>query len=410
MHFEIKEINNLLPGDIILHPIYRKDGLILINRFKKITPSLLKHLRTHCEYNMPIVITRDANQDFQASDIRPSFSDNPELSAVLNAVYEQHCKQFFIHPNIEAYLEHSMEQTLQTSDLSNQTILNFDKTARVDDVVKRLFTNPLWVKLDETISSPEVARRTSRVKQNIFRVIHEDSSISNLFGRITSYHDVLATHSVNTMAIAFAIGLTLELTEEQLTNLVIATLLADIGYTQIPKPYFISMLNTDDRVQYINVHIRDTIELIKTSPTCQDKSIILGILDHHEHVDGSGYPQRKRGQDISLFGRVIGIAQAYDEYVGGYIQETSYSIFTAQSMIWNERNIKWDADILRAYTYRRNFLKIGHQVIFTDNRTGEIIGFTDFANAPIHPIIQLDSGEKINLYNKDLACIRYVQV
>ena len=51
-----------------------------------------------------------------------------------------------------------------------------------------------------------------------------------------------------------------------------------------------------------------------------DETIDLaeGVLSHHEHWDGTGYPKGTRGEEIPLSGRIIAVAEAYDAMTNDY--------------------------------------------------------------------------------------------
>ncbi len=389
-----KDIQTLLPGDIVLHPIFRQDGLILIGRYKKITSSLLSHLKVQCDNDFPVLVLENESEFNFFMDT--AFYKNEKFVHMLRYIYRKHKNYLTMKLSFASYTEYTDADRQSDLHQRPKTLLAF------------LLTNPSWTNLENVILSPSTTQRARKVKLLIINSLQEDPSIHNLFEKMSHFHNALLTHSVNTMCASLSIGLAMELTDIELKNLAFSTLFADIGYTRMDRQKFINILNTGERNVYIAEHIRQSIDIIKDSPTCRDKSLIMGVLDHHEYFDGSGFPNGKSGEEISLFGRIIAISQAYDELVGGYIKESSIPILVAQSMIWDERRTKWDNQILSAFVYRREFCKTGQEVVLKDNRRGRIIGFTDFTNYPLNPIVQIDN-EMINFYkDKNLFSIKSV--
>lgn len=91
----------------------------------------------------------------------------------------------------------------------------------------------------------------------------------------------------------------------------VAGLVHDVGKIGVPE----SVLCKPGRLTY------EEFELIKQHPEIgarilqdirQMHDLIPGVLYHHERWDGNGYPHRLAGRDIPLFGRVIGLADAFD--------------------------------------------------------------------------------------------------
>jgi HD-GYP domain-containing protein (c-di-GMP phosphodiesterase class II) len=127
------------------------------------------------------------------------------------------------------------------------------------------------------------------------------------------------------------------------------------------------------------------------------ESIILGVLDHYEYYDGKGYPKGKKGSDISLFGRIISIAQAYDEMVGGYFYNSGIKPIQALQSIWDSCGSRFDSNIIRIFIERTTVLKVGQHIIHSGFHQGTIIGFTDFINFPLSPIIKLQNESIVDL-------------
>ncbi len=97
----------------------------------------------------------------------------------------------------------------------------------------------------------------------------------------------------------------------QLDNIYYSGLLHDIGKIAVPD----SILNkpeklTEDEYEAVKVHTFVGADILSSLTTVDN--IAAGARDHHERYDGSGYPRGISGNDISLEGRIIGVADAYD--------------------------------------------------------------------------------------------------
>jgi len=92
----------------------------------------------------------------------------------------------------------------------------------------------------------------------------------------------------------------------------LAALLHDLGKIGLPD----SILNnvksrlTDEQWQQVKQHPEIGVSIL--IHVAQLKSILPAIGQHHERFDGSGYPSGVKGQEISLFARIIAVADAYD--------------------------------------------------------------------------------------------------
>lgn len=119
-------------------------------------------------------------------------------------------------------------------------------------------------------------------------------------------------HSVNVTVLSIVLGAAIHLTTEELYKLGLSALLHDIGKVFIPK----EILNkpgrlTEKEFEIVKSHSEAGYKYIKEGYDVPLKSYV-GILQHHERYDGGGYPDGKKFENISLFGRIISISDVYD--------------------------------------------------------------------------------------------------
>ncbi|MCX8002795.1 MAG: diguanylate cyclase [Anoxybacillus mongoliensis] len=381
--FQRKQTYELVPGDILLHPLYRPDGLLFVQKHKKLSESVIQHIKKHYPHYFPFLVV----------------SSEPQLNEFMLA--GEHSSRAFVE---------AMKQLIDVHKQFIQvpiTAAMYDIEIAEETDVQPIFLSelnifaPTWGLIENTLDSTRLLRRAKGIDERLNLIISKDKEILNLYEKIKRYHDVLAIHSINTTSIALMIGLTLELRDEDLINLCLATLFADIGFIEVPKEQFVAYLNSEKaNKELLQLHLKRSIELISTSTYCRQKEIIYGILDHHEHFDGVHSPNKKSGEAIHLYGRIIAIAQYYDELVGGYIGEKSYTSFEALEAVWNERGKKLDPHILRIFLDKTTLYKVGQLIQIRPYEWATIIGFTDYIHAPLRPIVQKHDGTAIDLSRK----------
>lgn len=120
-------------------------------------------------------------------------------------------------------------------------------------------------------------------------------------------------HSLRVQKLAETIGQEVGLGERHLTDLSAAALVHDIGKIEVVYEEIIKKPGalTQEEMQVIQSHVTRGVEIL-TSLASVGPRIIRGVRHHHEHFDGSGYPDQLAGRDIPLEGRIINICDAID--------------------------------------------------------------------------------------------------
>lgn len=119
-------------------------------------------------------------------------------------------------------------------------------------------------------------------------------------------------HSRNVARISVMLGRKLGLPEKELEDLEISAMLHDVGKIGIPDSILLKPGRlTPEEFDYIKKHTVFGAEILSKLKHATE-SMIAGALEHHEKLDGSGYPYGKKNGEISLFGRIVAVADIYD--------------------------------------------------------------------------------------------------
>ncbi|MEJ5257016.1 MAG: HD domain-containing phosphohydrolase [Fervidobacterium sp.] len=119
-------------------------------------------------------------------------------------------------------------------------------------------------------------------------------------------------HSRNVARYSVELGRKMNLSQQLLEKLEFSAILHDVGKIGIPDSILLKPGKlTDEEYQTIKNHTVYGAEILSQIKYV-DRDIMNGALEHHERLDGSGYPYGKRDGEISLFGRIIGIADVFD--------------------------------------------------------------------------------------------------
>lgn len=129
---------------------------------------------------------------------------------------------------------------------------------------------------------------------------------------IKSMDNYTYQHSVNVAILSLIIGIQLELTKPDLYSLCMGALLHDVGKIMIPKEVLFKIDKlTDEEFDLIKEHPKRGYDYLKSSYEISSQARAI-VLQHHERVDGSGYPDKRDGDSINQFSKIVSVADVYD--------------------------------------------------------------------------------------------------
>jgi len=187
------------------------------------------------------------------------------------------------------------------------------------------------------------------------------------------------SHSLHVGILANKFGKWLHLTEGQLYNLTTAALLHDIGKSRVKKSILTKAESlTAEEYEEAKKHSQYGYQLLKKSNRFS-KSIMAGVLTHHERYDSSGYPLGLKAKKIPLFGRVIAICDTFDAVTTDRPYQKSISPFSAIKMLEEDFN-SFDHKLKSLFIEKIPYSLIGDQVQLSNEEIAKIV----FIN-PAHP-------------------------
>ncbi|BCT93914.1 hypothetical protein LYSHEL_29410 [Lysobacter helvus] len=125
--------------------------------------------------------------------------------------------------------------------------------------------------------------------------------------------DNTSAHCDRTCALSVETGRALGLSAEELGVLHWAGQLHDIGKLGIPDRVLFKPARYDaDDIAVMRTHPRRGHDILSAIPDPRVAAIATVVLHHHEAIDGSGYPDGLRGDDIPVLARILCIVDAYD--------------------------------------------------------------------------------------------------
>ncbi len=157
-----------------------------------------------------------------------------------------------------------------------------------------------------------------------------------------------AEHSDNVHTIAYHIACAMNLSEEEIYNISLAAKLHDIGKVGIPN----SIINkasrlTDEEFELIKSHAIKSYEMLKNLESFKDIAQI--VKQHHERIDGKGYPDGLKGDEILLGARIVAVADTFEAMTSDRSYRKALSAETAIAEMKRVAGTQLDAEVVRIF-------------------------------------------------------------
>lgn len=165
---------------------------------------------------------------------------------------------------------------------------------------------------------------------------------------ITEKHDPYAAgHQRKTTELAVAIGRQLGFSSDRLKLLSIAAALHDVGKIAIPgeilsKPALLSPIEHD----LIKLHVSEGVEILRAADL--PKSVVTTVLQHHERLNGSGYPLGLAANQICLEAKILAVADSMEAMLSHRPYRVALSVDKALAEIKALQHTHYDPQVVDA--------------------------------------------------------------
>jgi HD-GYP domain-containing protein (c-di-GMP phosphodiesterase class II) len=204
-----------------------------------------------------------------------------------------------------AAMQTTPKQRLALRDEFKRTKVSFDSAAQTLD---RIFES-LRSGSHEDIGAVQAA--VNPLIEGVFR--NKDAVAALL--RLKESGEYRYHHGVSMAVWAAILGRHIGLHRHELEKLAVGCAMCDIGMTQLPPELLDQAENlTESQLRIIRAHPKMGAELVSQSKNV-DIEILSIIENHHERMDGSGYPRGIEGASIPLLARIAGLVDTYDAMI-----------------------------------------------------------------------------------------------
>lgn len=225
------------------------------------------------------------------------------------------------------------------------------------------------VKLGKAIDLTPIHELADNLQGSVFR----NQNAMACLGRIRDKDNYLLQHSVNLSVLMSIFGKSMGHSDDVLHQTVVGALLHDIGKVLTPddilhKPGRL----TPEEFEVMKLHALHSHQILASTEGIGELTIITAA-QHHERMDGSGYPVGLKGDAISIYGRMVAIADVYDAITSNRVYHKGMTPTQGLKKLLEWSGDHLDPKLVRLFIRCIGIYPVGSLVLLESGRLGVVV-------------------------------------
>ncbi len=370
------KIDQLTPG-MFVHQILEQDGALTVKSQGRVTSAdVVKTLKKRGVKTLAI----DTDKNFDAGEsAQEAVPETTQTAQIRNNAKPKKV-------TLTNELNRASKLHVQGKAIQKLLLANLQKETPFDASIPKAFSNKLVESVDR---NPDALLCLTKIREK---------------------DDYLLEHSLNVAILLANFGKFLGMSEEDVQDLSYAGFLHDLGKIKIPdeilhKPGRL----TDSEMEIMKGHVKHGVDYLKSTDIAAP--LIKTISEHHERLDGLGYPAGTKGNAISKAGRMLAIADMYDALTADRVYKSGMSSQKAFSILMNDAPTRLDQTLVQQFIKCLGVYPVGSLVLLSNDRLGMVLEQRD---SPLTPLVKEFFSVRNNHYlpprDIDLALDKTVSI
>ncbi len=341
-------VDDLKPGMRVAYPVLREDGSILLNKGVILTEGYIQRLR---------------ELGFQSIFVEYDLLQDVVVSEPLRIETRQ---------RVQRTLHETVRRLQRGSGVSYQEILK-----ALEEVLDEILENPTTV----------------------FYLV-----------QMQNCNDLVFQHSVNVAILSLLVGKHLSLSRLQLRKLGLGAILHDLGKVRLPEDLLLKKRQLEEEEKkLVRMHPVWSKEMIQKDPGYDFLASIIA-LQHHERLNGSGYPYGLSGEEIHFLSRICACADVYDALTVDRPYRKRFSYAEALEYLMGNASRLFDLQVVTTMVRHIAPYPVGETVRLTTGEIAVVLRLNE--GLPIRPVVRVirDASGQLLEKPKDIDLMKELTV
>lgn len=204
--------------------------------------------------------------------------------------------------------------------------------------------------------------------------------------------DYLFHHAVSVAIVSAFLAKKLSYSKGEWIQIGVAGALCDCGMARLSSRFFRNKeeLTSHEREE-MKKHPVYSYEMLKAVPGLKE-GVLLAVSQHHERVDGGGYPLGIRGEQLHPYSKIVAVADSFHAMACNRPHKERKALFHVLEMLTKEVG-KFDRNVLDTLTDELVRLSTGARVRLTNGQFAEIVSIPP--HDPANPIVRIKENDDV---------------
>lgn len=332
-------IEELQLGMYVVLPLSWKDHPFLRSKFRLSEQKQIEQMRAHG--------IREVQVDLEKSDNRTPRKSAPKTLSELE--YVSHNDTSVVDPKDEAPPPVWEPETLVAPELL-EAIRDQRLPPEQKSLVVYTHTRQMMERLLETPTAENLRASKEAISSVTDLVLSDNQTAMNML-RITAHDFYTYTHSVNVGITSLLLAKTLFRNSDghDLHELSAGFFLHDLGKVMVDPAIINKPARlTETEMRRMRIHPYQGYKILRDADALSEECRIV-VMEHHELMDGKGYPKRIGGDQIHLYGRICCIADVFDALTAERSYKKAMTPFDALTLMRDKMPFHFDKPLFAAF-------------------------------------------------------------
>jgi putative nucleotidyltransferase with HDIG domain len=265
-------------------------------------------------------------------------------------------------------------------------------------------------KLVNVVDSPDLGKKFRGVVKEILADVRSHHKVMSVLMDVQSADQYTFQHSLNVTIYTLALAMAQNYTEKQLIEIGLGAILHDVGKLSVPNEILSKPGKlTDEEFIIVKQHTTDGFESLRK---IHDIPLLCAhcAFQHHERLDGSGYPRGLVEDRIHEYAKIIAIADVFDALTSNRSYRKAMLPHMAMEVIYSGAGTLFDFELVNKFRNTISMYPIGMTVILSNGYKGIVVDHNH--QLPSRPVIRLieDSSGQVLQHFEEIDLAKHLSV